>query len=196
MPTTTHSFFASGSKEDLKRGSNYVSRGQRRIDFIMLFIGMCLLFLCLPYMTKKIPFHTRASEAVEVLSSFWEYLFSMVNKDGVCSKFFFFPLAKHGCWKAPLGNVCVALLTMKCRELKINFIEIINALPSVEDQLVEINTTDYCWIMHTNVDNILGNKFRKINNNYPNRDLLLKFPYISWILNRTVFQLANRVVPV
>lgn len=47
--------------------------------------------------------------------------------------------------RLPLATcVCVALLTMKCRELKINFIEIIHALQSVEDQLVEINTTDYC----------------------------------------------------
>lgn len=71
---------------------------------------------------------------------------------------------------------------MKCRELKINSIEIINALQYVDYQLVKINTTDYCWITHTNIYNILGNEFTKINNNYNNRDLVLKFPYISRIL--------------
>lgn len=60
--------------------------------------------------------------------------------------------------------------------------EIVNTLQSVDDQLVKINTTDYCWIMHTNIYNILGNEFIKINNNYNNRDLVLKFPYISQIL--------------
>lgn len=68
---------------------------------------------------------------------------------------------------------------MKCRELKINSIEIINALQSVDYQLVKINTTDYRWIMHTNIYNTLDNEFIKINNNYNNRDLVLKFPYFS-----------------
>ena len=76
---------------------------------------------------------------------------------------------------------------MKCRELKINSIEIINALQSVDYQLVKINTTDYPWIMHINIYNILGNEFIKINNNYNNRDLVLKFPYISQILKGIFF---------
>lgn len=71
---------------------------------------------------------------------------------------------------------------MKCRELKINSIEIINALQSVDYQLVKINTTDYRWIMHINIYNILGNEFIKINNNYNNRDIVLKFPCSSQML--------------
>ena len=94
----------------------------------------------------------------------------------------FFPQVKLWRWKAPLGNLFIALLPMKCRELKINSIEIINALQSVDYQLVKINTTDYPWFMHINIYNILGNEFIKINNNYNNRDVVLKFPYSSQIL--------------
>ena len=41
--------------------------------------------------------------------------------------------------------------------------------------------------MHINIYNILGNEFIKINNNYNNRDLVLKFPYISQILKGIFF---------
>lgn len=58
---------------------------------------------------------------------------------------------------------------MNCGELKINSIEIINALQSVDYQPVKINTTDYRWIMHTNIYNILSNEFTKVNNNYNKR---------------------------
>ena len=48
-------------------------------------------------------------------------------KMGLLQIFFFLPQLKHRCYKSPFGNLFLALLTTKCRELKVNFMEIINA---------------------------------------------------------------------
>lgn len=177
------------SEEGLWSGNNYISRGQSRIGFIILSLGKCLLFLYLVYMTKKISFRYVHYKELRLLAPFENScVLQWINNEFPPKELFFFsPQVKLRCWKAPLGNLFIALLTMKCRELKINSIEIINALQSVDYQLVKINTTDYPWIMHINIYNILGNEFIKINNNYNNRDLVLKFPYISQILKGIFF---------
>lgn len=177
-----------GSEEGLWSGSNYISRRQSRIGFIVLSLRTCLLFLYLVYTTKKISFRYVRYKELRLLAPFENScVLQWIHNEFPPKELFFSPQVKLQCWKAPLGNLFIALLTMKCRELKINSIEIRNALQSADYQLVKINTTDYPWIMHINIYNILGNEFIKINNNYNNRDLVLKFPYVSQILKGIFF---------
>lgn len=54
-PTASLCFWR--AKEDLSSGRNNFFSGQRKIDFTMLFLRMCLLFLHLIYMTSRYLFY-------------------------------------------------------------------------------------------------------------------------------------------